>query len=194
MKTSSSARQVAVTSSPVLSTIIADMLRESNNDYAEALLWSSGLAAGGSRTWTAMTWRVTTEMRRYGIPVSGMRLYDGSGLSRSDRITASSLEALVGKLYMDPAMRPVFYTNSAMPVAGRTGTLEDRFSTSPSSCAVGRVRAKTGSLRDATFLTGIAHGTDGRVRAFAFISHDRANTAAVRQKLDELAATAVTCM
>lgn len=141
-----------------------------------------------------MTWRVTTELRRYGIPVSGLRLHDGSGLSRSNRATATTLQSLVGELYTDPAMKPHFFSDTALPVAGRTGTLEDRFATSPSSCAVGRVRAKTGSLRDATVLTEIATGTDGRTRAFAFVSHDRTNTAAVRQRIDELAATTVACM
>lgn len=194
MAAPATARQVTYRTSPVLRTVVADMLRDSQNDYAEALLWTSALEAGGSRTWKAATWRVRTEIQRYGISTSGMRLYDGSGLSQANRISASSLSALVAKLYTDPAMKPVFFANNAMPVSGRTGTLKNRFGTAPSSCATGRVRAKTGSLRDTTVLTGIAVGSDGRTRAFAFLSNGRANTATVRKRIDELAATAVTCM
>lgn len=194
MKAPTTAKKVTDRTSPVLRTIVADMLRESHNDYAEALLWSSARAAGGSPTWDAVTWRVRTEIKRYGVTTSGMKLYDGSGLSRSNRISAASLTALTARLWKDPAMRPIFFSDSAMPVAGRTGTLKNRFGTSPSSCAVGRVRAKTGSLRDTTALTGIAVGTDGRTRAFAFLSGDRDNTATVRKRIDELAATTVTCM
>ena len=194
MKAPATARKVTDRTSPVLRSIVADMLRESHNDYAEALLWSSALAAGGTPTWDAVTWRVRREMQRYGVTTSGMTLHDGSGLSRANRISATSLTDLTTRLWKDPQMRSIFFADDALPVAGRTGTLENRFGTAPSSCAVGRVRAKTGSLRDTTVLTGIAVGTDGRTRSFALLSNGRDNTAEVRQRLDELAATAVTCM
>lgn len=194
MKAPSTARQVTYRTSPVLRTVVADMLRVSQNDYAEALAWTTALEAGGSRTWDAVNWRTRREVARYGVTTSGMQLYDGSGLSRANRISATSLSSLMATLYTDPQMQPIFFGNDALPVAGRTGTLENRFGTSPSSCAVDRVRAKTGSLRDTTVLTGIATGTDGRTRAFAFLSGDRDNTATVRQRIDELAATTVTCM
>lgn len=181
-------------SSRELRTIVADMLRESNNDYAEALLWTSGLEAGAAPTWEGVTGQVRAEVEGYGVPTPQMQLYDGSGLSRSNRISATTLTTLMAKLHEDPAMKPVFFADDALPIAGRTGTLESRFGTAPSSCAVDRVRAKTGSLRDTTVLTGIAEGSDGRTRAFAFQSGDRENTAAVRQTIDELAATTVICM
>lgn len=194
MKAPATARQVTYRTSPVLRTVIADMLRVSQNDYAEALAWTTALEAGGSRTWEAVNWRTRREVARYGITTSGMKLYDGSGLSRANRISATTLSSLMAKLYTDRQMKPIVFRDDALPIAGRTGTLENRFGTPPSSCAVGRVRAKTGSLRDTTVLTGIATGTDGRTRAFAFLSGDRDNTAAVRQRIDELAATTVTCM
>lgn len=194
MKAPSTARQVTYRSSPILRTIVADMLRVSQNDYAEALAWTAALEAGGSRTWKAVTWRTRTEVQRYGVTTSGMKLYDGSGLSRANRISAATLSSLMASLYTDSQLKRVFFSASALPVAGRTGTLENRFGSWPSSCAVGRVRAKTGSLRDTTALAGIAVGTDGRTRAFAFLSNGRDNTAAVRKRIDELGATAVTCM
>lgn len=193
-KAPQSTNTITYRSSPQLRTIVADMLRESNNDYAEALLWTSGLAAGAEPTWAGMTGQLKAEAQRYGVPKSGMRLYDGSGLSRSNRISATSLSTLMATLYTDPAMKRLVFADHALPIAGRTGTLENRFGTSPSSCAVDKVRGKTGSLRDTTVLTGIAVGDDGRTRAFSFQSGDRDNTAAVRRTIDELAATTVTCM
>lgn len=193
-KAPESTNQITYRSSPELTTIVADMLRESNNDYAEALLWTSGLEAGAAPTWEGVTGRVRAEVQSYGVPTSGMQLHDGSGLSRSNRIAATSLSTLMATLYTDPEMQPTFFADDALPIAGRTGTLESRFGTSPSSCAVDKVRGKTGSLRDTTVLTGIAVGDDGRMRAFSFLSGDRENTAAVRQTIDELAATTVTCM
>src|SRR5699024_4823179 len=112
--------------------------RVSQNDYAEALAWTTALEAGGSRTWNAVNWRTQREVQRYGIGTSGMRLHDGSGLSRANRISAASLASLMAKLYSDQQMRSIFFGSSALPVAGRTGTLENRFSAWPSSCATGR--------------------------------------------------------
>lgn len=189
----STSREIATRPSPLLRTIVRDMLRESQNDYAEALLWTSGLAAGASPTWAGVTGHVRQTVRSYGVTTMYTRLHDGSGLSRSNRVSAVTLASLTRKLYADPTYRPLVYSSTGMPVAGRTGTLKNRFSSWPSSCAVDKVRAKTGSLRDVTVLTGIATGRDGRVRSFAFIANGRANTAAVRTRLDELAATVVGC-
>lgn len=192
--TSSTASEVASRPSPELRTIVGDMLRVSQNDYAEALLWTSGMEAGAPRTWAGVTAHAEKSVTGYGVPTSGLALADGSGLSRSTAISPTTLAALLARLHEDPVQSPTFFAPRALPVAGRTGTLAERFATAPSSCATDLVRAKTGSLRDTTALSGIAEGTDGRTRAFSFISNDRDNTAAVRQTIDELAATTVTCM
>lgn len=189
-----SARQLTSRRSLELRTIVATMLRESENDYAEALLWTSGIAAGATPSWAGVTGHSRRTVSRYGVPVAYARLYDGSGMSRSNRISAVTLATLAQRLYADPAYRPLVYGSTAMPVAGRTGTLADRFGTWPSRCAVGRVRAKTGSLRQVSLLAGVATGTDGRVRAFAFISNGREVTWSLRTRLDELAATTTLCM
>lgn len=192
--TTSTSTQLASRTSPVLGTIVGDMLRDSQNDYAEALLWASGMKAGSARTWAGVTTHVEKSVEAYGVPVAGVSLEDGSGMSRSDRIPARTMSSIFAKLTVDKTYGPTFFAPKSLPVAGRTGTLENRFKTAPSSCATDLVRAKTGSLRDTTALSGIATGPDGRVLAFSFIANRRENTAAVRRVLDELAATTVTCM
>ena len=54
----------------------------------------------------------------------------------------------------------------ALPVAGETGTLADRLKGTP---AVGRVKAKTGTLQGVGALAGYATGRDGSALTFAII-------------------------
>ena len=193
-RTPSDRIKVANSISPVLSTIVADMLRVSQNDYAEALLWTAGIKAGAPKTWAGVTGHARTTLARRGVPLTSVVIRDGSGISRSNRTSAYSLAALVSIIYRDPALRSVFFAPTALPIAGRTGTLETRFGTAPASCAVGRVVGKTGSLKDVTALAGVAHGVDGTPRAFAYVSNRRLSTATVRGRIDVLAATTTMCM
>lgn len=193
-KTAPGARQIAAGSSPELRRIVGDMLRVSHNDYAEKLLWASGMKAGAPRTWAGVTAHSRAQVAHYGVSTSGGVLSDGSGLSRSNALTSRTLTQLVLALHRHSIMRPVVFASSAMPISGQTGTLENRFATAPASCAVGRVRAKTGSLRDAGAMAGVATGTDGTKRVFAVISNDQPYDADLRSRIDELVATTTLCM
>jgi D-alanyl-D-alanine carboxypeptidase/D-alanyl-D-alanine-endopeptidase (penicillin-binding protein 4) len=54
----------------------------------------------------------------------------------------------------------------ALPVAGQTGTLDERFVGTP---LAGRMRAKTGTLAQATALAGYLQTTQGSQISFAFL-------------------------
>jgi len=84
-----------------------------------------------------------------GVPMAGVRVVDGSGLSRLDRLTANAVAALLQVAWSDPNDRPAFL--AALPAAGVNGTLEDRLRKPP---ARGRVLAKTGTTSDASALSG----------------------------------------
>jgi D-alanyl-D-alanine carboxypeptidase/D-alanyl-D-alanine-endopeptidase (penicillin-binding protein 4) len=83
------------------------------------------------------------------VPLSGVRLVDGSGLSSLDRLTALGLSALLRAAWNDLDVRP--YLLAALPVAGVSGTLSDRMRKPP---ARGNVQAKTGTTSLASALSG----------------------------------------
>ena len=83
-----------------------------------------------------------------GVPLAGVRLVDGSGLSRLDRLTATAVVALL-EAGLAADLRDAFLASLA--VAGVDGTLEDRLERSP---ARGRVIAKTGTTSGASALSG----------------------------------------
>ena len=81
--------------------------------------------------------------------MAGVRLADGSGLSRLDRLTASAIVALLAAGIADLDVREAFLASLA--VAGVDGTLEHRLQSRP---ARGRVLAKTGTTNLASALSG----------------------------------------
>ena len=198
-------RGTATSTNPVLATsagqtvsqIVSRMMLESDNEHAEALHRLVGIKLGYGKTWTAARSAQTARLRSEGL--SANALYDGSGLSRSDRLTGLQLARLVTNVF-EPANATPFAllrSNAGLPVSGQTGTLRaswGRFTASTSKCAVGKVHAKTGTLSDAVALSGWTVGTDGRVKAFAFVVNGKpTSTTVLRQNIDMLAATVTGC-
>jgi D-alanyl-D-alanine carboxypeptidase/D-alanyl-D-alanine-endopeptidase (penicillin-binding protein 4) len=135
--------------SPTLASIIRFMDKESDNFTAELLLKQLGAVVLERGTSAAGASVVAQTLAEAGVPMTGVRIVDGSGLSRLDRLTANALAALLRAAWNDPSIRPTFV--AALPVAGVNGTLEDRLRTPP---ARGRVLAKTGTTSDASALSG----------------------------------------
>jgi D-alanyl-D-alanine carboxypeptidase/D-alanyl-D-alanine-endopeptidase (penicillin-binding protein 4) len=107
-----------------------------------AELAGRGTTAAGARV-------VTAALQEAGIPLAGVRVVDGSGLSRLDRLTPRALAAILLALWADSELRPVLW--DSLPVAGRSGTMERRLDRRP---AYGAVRAKTGTTAVASSLSG----------------------------------------
>nr|MDQ2982284.1 D-alanyl-D-alanine carboxypeptidase/D-alanyl-D-alanine-endopeptidase [Actinomycetota bacterium] len=140
---------LASVSSPTLAAMVRFMDRESDNFTAEMLLKQLGLTELGRGTSAAGASVVTQTLAEAGVPMSGVRIVDGSGLSRLDRLTANALGSLLEIAWADPAVRPALL--AALSVAGVNGTLQDRLRKPP---ARGRVLAKTGTTNDASSLSG----------------------------------------
>lgn len=153
---------IASVLSPPLRDIVRYMDTESDNYTAELLLKLIGAVVARQGTGPAGAAIVTSVLDQAGVPLGGVRIVDGSGLSRLDRLTAGAIVALLRAALEDPLVRPTFV--AALAVAGRTGTLEDRLRKPP---ARGNVLAKTGSTDVASALSGFV-----RLRyAFAVIQN-----------------------
>jgi D-alanyl-D-alanine carboxypeptidase/D-alanyl-D-alanine-endopeptidase (penicillin-binding protein 4) len=145
---------LATISSPTLSTMIKFMDRQSDNFTAEMLLKQLGLNVLDRGTSAAGATVVTQTLAEAGVPLTGVRIVDGSGLSRLDRLTANALGGLLKVAWADPTVHPVML--ASLPVAGVNGTLHDRLRTPP---ARGRVLAKTGTTDIASALSGYVSDT-----------------------------------
>lgn len=176
------------------------MLSISENNVAEVLHRHVARAAGMEATWAGATAATEQVLRNLGVDPTGMALMDGSGLSRKDRISPRLLvDVLRVARVTNPAPFTAMFEDGAMPLAGRSGTLDDRygrFVTKQARCAQGAVRAKTGTLFDTVGLSGIASTAANGERIFSILVNDRPqrfSTLSTRQAVDGLSATIVGC-
>ncbi|WP_371578623.1 D-alanyl-D-alanine carboxypeptidase/D-alanyl-D-alanine-endopeptidase [Streptomyces sp. NBC_01314] len=189
---------VASHTSDKLSTVVKQMLKVSDNDIAESLLRLTALGAGRSATFEDGTAVVRDVLTRYGISLDNFEMYDGSGLSRATRIPARTMADIVD-LAADPQhAQTLKYIIDGLPVSGEAGaTLGPefgRFDTADSKCAVGQVKAKTGTLTGAVALSGLTKAQDGEWKVFSFIENDStAGPSDIKDALDGLAATVNGC-
>jgi D-alanyl-D-alanine carboxypeptidase/D-alanyl-D-alanine-endopeptidase (penicillin-binding protein 4) len=144
---------LAFVHSAKLSALVRYMGIESDNFTAEMLLKQLGAQDGGHGTSASGAAVVTAALRTSGIPLGGVRVVDGSGLSHLNRLTAASLVTLLQAVWTDPELRAAFL--SLLPVAGVSGTLRHRLGKAP---ARGRVLAKTGTTNGASTLAGYVTG------------------------------------
>jgi D-alanyl-D-alanine carboxypeptidase/D-alanyl-D-alanine-endopeptidase (penicillin-binding protein 4) len=146
---SAQAIPLADVESAPLSALVRHMDVYSDNFYAEMLLKEVGAVQGSGGSAAE---GVTVErglLSAVGVPLSGVRMVDGSGLSLLDRWTPLGLSTLLRTMWGDPTLQP--YVLAALPIAGKTGTLEHRMRSGP---AHGLVRAKTGTTDNSSALSG----------------------------------------
>jgi D-alanyl-D-alanine carboxypeptidase/D-alanyl-D-alanine-endopeptidase (penicillin-binding protein 4) len=132
-----------------LEQILRFMDHESDNFTAEILLKQLGATLAFQGTTATGAAVVRQLLREQNIPLAGVRIVDGSGLSRLDRLTAGTVVAMLQTSWLDQELREILI--ASLPVAGRSGTLQRRMR---GSAAAGRVRAKTGTLNEASALSG----------------------------------------
>ena len=146
---SSTATPLAEVQSAPLSALLRHMDVYSDNFYAEMLLKEVGAVQGSAGTAAAGLAVSRRLLKAAGVPLGGVRMVDGSGLSLLDRWTPFSVATLLRTMWQDPDLRP--YVLPALPIAGKSGTLEHRMRTGP---AHGLVRAKTGTTDNSSALSG----------------------------------------
>lgn len=176
---------VAAVESPPISALVQRMLTVSDNDLAEALGRAIARHDGQPATFTGAAAAVTAAVRRLGIPTAGLHLYDASGLSRDDRVSARTLVGVLTRAQHLPALAPLL---AGLPVAGFTGTLADRYRHGINRAGAGVVRAKTGTLAGVNTLAGQVVDADGRLVVFALLADHVPLPSAGEQALDRLAA------
>ena len=140
-----------------LSEVIRLVNKFSNNVMARHLLLTLGIAEFGSPATTErgrnamLAW-----LARRGIHARGFVLENGSGLSRTERVTARGLGEMLDVAWHSPFM-PEFA--QSLPLSATDGTLRNRFN---SAGMHGRIRLKTGRIDDVSALAGFVNAASGR--------------------------------
>jgi D-alanyl-D-alanine carboxypeptidase/D-alanyl-D-alanine-endopeptidase (penicillin-binding protein 4) len=186
------AQTLATVRSAPVARLVEQALSQSDNLLAESLARHVALARGLPASFDGAAEAVTAAVADAGPDVSGVELYDGSGLSRLDRVTPRVLTDLVAGA-ADGSLEGASPVVSGLAVAGYDGTLADRGDADPAT-APGTVRAKTGTLLGVHGLAGTAVTADGRLLAYALVANGTTGGGLPEEAaLDAVAAALASC-
>lgn len=172
---------VSTWKSPTLKDIAARTNLYSHNTYAENLLKTIGYHIYSEGSVKAGTQAINEFWAEQGIDTGGMRLYDGSGLSPSNRITTKQITSILAYCSRSPVFENL---KQGFPLAGVSGSLENHFI---NTASYGILSAKSGYLGNVRSYAGYTRMQDGTLVAFAFIVNDyNGSPAAMRNKMFKL--------
>lgn len=166
------AAELASVFSQPLSTLIPQFLIPSDNSLAEMIARHVAIELGVGNTIDALATAIPQALQVYGVSTSGLRIADGSGMSRNNAVPPSYFTSLF--LQINAREGALGIIRDGLPVAGQSGTLNysNRFF-GDNAVARGHVRAKSGSISSAYTLTGIIDAADGSTLIFAIYATGR---------------------
>jgi len=159
---SSGAALLAEVQSQKISTLVQFMLTTDDNTLAEMLSRVISQRGGLDGSMSSVSGIIPSSLTESDIPVDGLIVDDGSGVSTRGQVPPDDLATFLGLI--QDGSNGLDVIADALAVAGESGGLADRFSDSP---AKGHVSAKTGRNSLSTAMAGIVEAEDGALLAFA---------------------------
>lgn len=155
----------SVTSRP-LSQIVEEMMKESDNLFADMLFKKIGqVRFGRPGTWQKGSRAVRDFLiEQVGLDVERIVIMDGSGLSRYNQISPHHLVAALSWMKKQFGCASEFC--ASLPISGTDGTLYNRMQ---DASLKGKVRAKTGTMTGISTLSGYATTKEGEDLAFCIM-------------------------
>jgi len=152
-----------------LSRIIADLNKISNNFIAEQMLKTLGAEMEDPPGTHEKGIKIIKEtLTQKGISLDGLELYDGSGLSPLNRISARIFCDVLFYMANSEGCSPEYV--SSLPISGLDGTLKDR----PLNGQIkGTIRAKTGRIRGVSALSGYLWTIKGEPFIFSILMNGK---------------------
>jgi D-alanyl-D-alanine carboxypeptidase/D-alanyl-D-alanine-endopeptidase (penicillin-binding protein 4) len=157
------ARLVFSQESPPLADVIRDINKFSNNVMAREVFLTIGAEATHAPASTGQSARaVRGWLAAHGLAMPELVLENGSGLSRTERISAASLARLLTQVWQGPLAPELV---ASLPLAGVDGTMKMR-------PAAPGAHVKTGMLVDVRAVAGFVRAASGRHYAVVALIND----------------------
>ena len=188
------ADSVASVTSPSLDQIVQELITHSNNEATEVVLRHLAISEGKPASFKGGVTAMRSVLTDLGVPWKQMRVYDGSGLSRDNRVTLRA-ELSILRIAATSRNPDLHAVAEGMPVAGFSGSLADRFTSPTVYGGLGFARAKTGTLTGVHAYAGYTTDKNGTPLAFVAITNkvkDK-NVLKARTALDDIAASLTSC-
>jgi serine-type D-Ala-D-Ala carboxypeptidase/endopeptidase (penicillin-binding protein 4) len=177
-----SPRVLATHLSPPLSEIVRATNNISHNLFAETLLKTVGRVGLGEGSYEAGVRALQYFLEcEAGVDPSWLQNLDGSGLSRLNRVTARAAIHLLG--YMPQDAHWDTYWESLTEAATHR-----RLNRMGGTAAAGNLRAKTGTIREVSGLSGYVTAANGERLAFAIVANNAPSTWMAKRVEDAIGA------
>ena len=182
--TAADTRVLAEHQSRTLAEFNRDILKRSDNPITRLMFLTLGaqskVAASASLSTSARGEQVVRQwLQEKKINDAGLVLDNGSGLSRTERISAATLAGVL-RAAKESRWAPEFL--SGMPIVGVDGGMRRRLA---DGAAVGVGRIKTGGLRNVVSVAGYVPDVNGELCAVvAILNHDDAKSAVGKPIVD----------
>jgi PBP4 family serine-type D-alanyl-D-alanine carboxypeptidase len=157
-----SKESIATFQSLPLQQIMDWMLLWSDNTLGNRMAMYASMKAGNGYSESGIQKTFEKTLEDLEIDSTGLKAVDGSGLSRSNRVSAQMLAQLLLKTNRSDKYRTIY---GGLPVGGVNGTMTKRFVKSAPR-GIGLVRTKTGFLTGVISLAGYVQGGD---REYIFV-------------------------
>jgi D-alanyl-D-alanine carboxypeptidase/D-alanyl-D-alanine-endopeptidase (penicillin-binding protein 4) len=166
--------------SPSLSEIVTEINIHSNNLYAEHLFKYLALKNNKKATSNGAIQVVKSFWKSKGLPVDQLFMYDGSGLSPVNAVSANFFVDLL--LYMNTKSNNKDAFFNSLPVAGESGTLSSLLKNTPLQ---GKVHAKSGTISRVKCYAGYVDANDKKYVFALMVNNANGNSKAVTKKIEK---------
>lgn len=173
-------QKITAYESPRLADIIFYTNQRSDNALAESLLRMVGFQKAGNQDVNAGKDVVFNHLMNRGFDVQQLSYADGSGLSRTNKVTPISQVKFLADLMKEPYYKDYF---NSLPVGGQSGTLKRMFFGE----GYGQVFAKTGTLNRVKALAGYLKTNSGRTLTFSILVNNYSGSVSqVKDRMEQL--------
>lgn len=164
--------------SETIDDIMRSCMMRSDNQFAEGFLRLVGKTYGKDGSSAEGAARQAEHWRKRHADMTGVKIVDGSGLSRSNRVTTRFMADMLGKMAANP------YYSSFFPLAGQEGTLKSFLKDTPLD---GWVAMKTGSMNGIQCYAGYKLDEDyAPTHIIVVMMNEMANRGAARKQVEKL--------
>lgn len=158
--------------------IMRSCMMRSDNQYAEAFLRAVGKTYGKEGSTAEGAAKLLEHWRKRHADMAGVNVVDGSGLSRSNRVTTRFMADVLRMMASNP------YYASFFPLAGQEGTLRSFLKDTPLD---GWIAMKTGSMNGIQCYAGYKLDEDyAPTHIVVVMLNEMANRGAARRQVEKL--------
>jgi D-alanyl-D-alanine carboxypeptidase/D-alanyl-D-alanine-endopeptidase (penicillin-binding protein 4) len=181
-KTYDKSKLIFTTQSPPLKDIIYILNKRSNNLFAEQLVKMLGYVRKGKGSTEEGLQVIKAFLEENNIQTEGLKLFDGSGLSHTNTITAKMMVKLLTKISQSSFFNSFYHS---LGIAGDKEDISFYKSFGANSAAAKNARIKSGLITGARSHSGYVRNKSGRLIAFSMIANKFSGSSSQITKIHE---------